>query len=324
MRTLDDINFNTLSPAQFEELCFDLLVELGFSRLTWRQGGADSGRDIQGTRQVSTGLLAAFDETWFFECKRYESGVPPEALNSKIAWADAERPKHFVFLVSSYISNNAREWLEKLQRDKFYRIHLVEGKQLQALVLRLPVLVTRYFSSDVQQLMHQAHRAWILHNLVPEPGLLRTLADTANLSEYEPGQLAFLWASLKMRFEELNSNMDDSWGESYDIMFSMLKRHANTTTPVLEAAGDWSLLDEREGVSHHDVVYTKVYAAQVAHLKEYVEYVALYCLVRDGEGEGLEVLVDQDSSLTYQIRHIPIGGRAALAAAKKTLLSGVE
>lgn len=321
MRSVDDINFNQLSPTQFEELCFELLMELGFRKLIWRQGGADNGRDIQGTREVTSGILKPFEETWFFECKRYEGGVPPEALNSKIAWADAERPKHLVFFISSYISNNARTWLDTISRDKFYKVHLIEGKQLQYLVLRSHALVARYFSSDVQQLMQQAHRAWVLHNLIPEPWLLRTLADTQNLSEYEPGQLAFLWASLKIRFEELNANMADSWEESYDILFNLLKHHANTEKPVLETDGDWSLIDEIEGLSIYDLVYSKVYAAQVAHLNDQIEYIALYSLVRDSDGEGLEVLIDQDSSLTYHIRHIPEGARAALVVAKAALNS---
>lgn len=321
IRTLDEINFNRLSPTQFEELCFDLLMEIGFRKLIWRQGGADSGRDIQGTREVLSGLLDPYEETWFFECKRYEGGVPPEALHSKIAWADAERPKHLVFFISSYITNNARTWLEAIARDKYYRVHLIEGKQLQHLILRSQSLIARHFSSDVQQLMQQAHRAWVLHNLIPEPWLLRTLAETDNLSEYEPGQLAFLWSAMKVRFQELNDNMADSWAESYDIIFSLLRQHANTDEPVLANVGDWALVEEVEGSTDYDVVYSKVYAAQVAHLVNNVEYLALYSLVRDGEGEGLEVLVDQDSSLTYHIRHISQKARADLSEAKKLLHS---
>lgn len=316
-----EINFNLLSPTQFEELCFDLLMELGFRKLIWRQGGADSGRDIQGTREVSPVLVEPFEEVWFFECKRYEGGVPPEALHSKIVWADAERPKHLVFFVSSYITNGARTWLESIGRDKPYRVHLIEGKQLQHLLSRSRNLIARHFASDVQQLIQQAHRAWILHNLVPEPWLLRTLAETHNLSHYEPGQLAFLWASMKIRFRELNANMADSWEESYDIIFSMLKQHANTDTPVLQVERHWSLLDEEEGTTEYDLVYKNVYATEVAHLNDRVEYVALYSLVRDSDGEGLEVLVDQDSSLTYHIRHIAEGAVSALEQAKQLLHS---
>lgn len=268
---------------------------------------------------MDPGLLDPYEETWFFECKRYEKGVGPELLNSKIPWADAERPKHLLFFVSSHITNNARTWLHAIARDKPYCIHLIEGKLLQQLVSRSRALTSRYFSSPVQQLMVQAHRAWIHHNLIPEPWLLRTLAETDNLAQYDPGQLAFLWASLKIRFDELNLNMEDSWGESYDVLFSILKRHANTSGAVLDAAEDWSLIEEKEGFGDHDLVYRKIYAAQAAHLNDKTGYLSLFSLVHDDKGEGLEVLVDQDSSLTYHIRHIPEGAKAALTAAKETL-----
>ena len=73
MRNIDDIDFTKLSSTRFEELCFDLLMELGFQKLIWRQGGADSGRDIQGTREVRCNLLEPFEELWFFECKQFLS-----------------------------------------------------------------------------------------------------------------------------------------------------------------------------------------------------------------------------------------------------------
>jgi predicted metal-dependent HD superfamily phosphohydrolase len=49
------------------------------------------------------------------------------------------------------------------------------------------------------------------------------------------------------------------------------------------------------------------------------EYYALYALVRNEEGEGIEVLVAQDSSLTACIRYIPKGAELALLVAKKTM-----
>lgn len=213
----------------------------------------------------------------------------------------------------------ARDWLEKISSNKPYRIHLVEGKRLQSLVYRSHGLMTRYFASDVQNLMKEAHRTWIHHNLIPEPELLRTLAEEPNLEEYSTPQLAFLWASLKVRIREILSNMGDSFSESYDSIFSILKYRANATESVLSYFEELSLIDEVDEFSYPDVVYNKVYGAQVAHLRGDVENIALYCFVRDGEGEGLEVLVDQDSSLTCRIRHIASGATKALEEAKEIL-----
>jgi catechol-2,3-dioxygenase len=121
---------------------------------------------------------------------------------------------------------------------------------------------------------------------------------------------------MKIRFNELNANMADSSPEYYDGLFGMLRTYSNTAGSVLEADEEWSLIQEEEGVSDWDVVYPKIYAAQVAHVVDRVEYIAIYSLVRDSEGEGIEVLVDQNSSFTHRIRHIPSGAKQALAEAK--------
>ena len=49
------INLNGMTEAEFEELCYDLLVKLGFKNINWRKGTgktgntSDSGRDIEAT-----------------------------------------------------------------------------------------------------------------------------------------------------------------------------------------------------------------------------------------------------------------------------------
>src|SRR6266498_2437335 len=101
-----DIDFAKLDDKQFEELCFDLLIKYGFHTLVWRQGGADSGRDIEAQYVLTNSLIGPYNERWFIECKHYSKGVPPEELNSKITWADAEKPQHLLIITSSYISNS--------------------------------------------------------------------------------------------------------------------------------------------------------------------------------------------------------------------------
>jgi hypothetical protein len=58
------------------------------------------------------------------------------SVTQKIAWADAERPKHLVLFVSYYVTNNARILLDKIARDKVYKVRLIAEKQLERLVLR--------------------------------------------------------------------------------------------------------------------------------------------------------------------------------------------
>lgn len=314
-----EIVITNLTDVEFEELCFDLLFELGFDELQWRRGGADNGRDIEGIKYFDSPLIGKYKEKWFFECKRYTKGVPPDQLNSKIAWADAEKPKHLVFFISSYLTSGARTWLEKLENDKFYKIHTIEEKQLKKLVLSKPRLIREYFSSDLQKLMRDSIRSWVLHNIVPEPQLIRTLSESEEADQFSIEELAFLWNAAKYRFEEVALNMEDSFEASIDWMFRLLANNANVNMPVLNISDSLCLLDEREGSSSFDLVYNKIYSAEVAFLVEGSETIALYSFVRDNDGEGIEVLVEQNSSLTCYIRHIPSNAKVELFNVKKTL-----
>ncbi|WP_444911079.1 restriction endonuclease [Microbulbifer sp. PAAF003] len=132
------IDLAQLSDKEFEELCFEIILTYNFEKVTWRKGGADNGRDIEAVLESNFGLVDKYYETWFFECKRYSNGVPPEPLNSKIAWADAENPDHLVFLISSHLTNNARTWIDKIAHVKPYKIHILEGDQITRAVLSNP------------------------------------------------------------------------------------------------------------------------------------------------------------------------------------------
>ncbi len=179
-----DINFKKISDTQFEELCFELLLRLGYKKLTWRQGSADNGRDIEGELLVNNSLIENYSEKWFFECKNYSKGVPPEELYSKIAWADAEKPHHLTLLISSHLSNNSRTWLEKISKEKQYFIHVIEGKQLRKIVLNFNDIVSKHFSDKYQKLINDAKKNWLIHELYPSP-------DVHPLSVFLSGHLLY-------------------------------------------------------------------------------------------------------------------------------------
>lgn len=142
----EDIQFGRITPREFEELCFDILLKMGYQSLIWRQGGADQGRDIEGKFIVNNQLVGTIEEKWFFECKHYTNGVPVEQISTKIAWADAEKPNHIILFVSSYLSSSSRHWLEKMQGDRQYKIHIIEGKLIKNIILNsFPDLIDKYF-----------------------------------------------------------------------------------------------------------------------------------------------------------------------------------
>jgi len=115
--------FNKLSATEFEEFCYDLMEELGFVNLDWRKGTgkktspSDSGRDITAHLLRTDIDKSRRNERWFMDCKHYVKGVPAKELQNLLVWAEAERPDVALFVVSNFLSNSAKDYLEAYKRN---------------------------------------------------------------------------------------------------------------------------------------------------------------------------------------------------------------
>jgi hypothetical protein len=138
----DEITFDALSPSEFEELAYDLLVAMGFQNVNWRKGTgcetspSDQGRDIECTHlsRVPDGSIEL--ERWFVECKHHKRGVPPDALAGALAWSQAERPARLLFVISNFLSNPAKEHIQAYERSNKppFRIQVWELPKLKELL----------------------------------------------------------------------------------------------------------------------------------------------------------------------------------------------
>jgi len=135
------LNFNKLSATNFEDFSFHLLRRLGYVNVDWRKGTplagspSDSGRDIV-CEQAREDLDNTHHlETWFVDCKRHKKAVPPTELQNALAWAEAERPHTLLFILSGFLSNAAKDYLESYKRNKRppFRIKYWERPQLEQL-----------------------------------------------------------------------------------------------------------------------------------------------------------------------------------------------
>lgn len=115
---MERISFEGLDATEFEEFCFELLDGLeDFHNVEWRKGTpkktspADQGRDIVAQVDRTDVDGTRHTETWFVDCKHYDRGVPPEALQGLLAWAQAERPHVALVIASGFLSNPAKDYL---------------------------------------------------------------------------------------------------------------------------------------------------------------------------------------------------------------------
>ena len=152
MGRLQLTNIDALDETEFEELCFELLGELGFINVDWRKGTAlssspaDRGRDIVAQHERVDIDGTKHLETWFVDCKRYKKGVPPEKLQGLLAWANAERPNVALFIVSGFLSNPAKDYLHdyELNNRPPFRIKYWERPVLERLASGHEDLIRRF------------------------------------------------------------------------------------------------------------------------------------------------------------------------------------
>lgn len=141
-----------LKSTEFEKFCYDLLDSIGFVNLDWRKGTnlasspADQGRDIVG-QIVRTDIDDSKSiETWFIECKHHKKSVPPVQLQNLLSWAEAEKPHTALFIISGYLSNPAKEYLEKYKRNRKppFNIKLWEKPAIEKLCRKKRALLRKH------------------------------------------------------------------------------------------------------------------------------------------------------------------------------------
>lgn len=300
----NDIEFDKLDDGQFEELCFDLLQKLGFHSHVWRQGGADSGRAIEVRHSVHNSLVGFYEERWFVECKLYSKGVPPEQINSKMSWADAEMPQHLAIMTSSYLTNNARVWLEKIEPQKTYRIHLVEGKKLKQLLLNFPELISKYFADEHIKLFQGAYSNWIVHNVPPSSEVLSAIHTTVDVTKLSVDELVFLWCAAHIQSNDVGVRGFEATSYSFGHLSESLIKEANSDQQVLSFCTDVKKAyyavgtkDRRTDSPEREYILAEFRATIGNNFQR-----AMYCCTQLSKEEGLETLIGADR--TVKIRHI--------------------
>ena len=155
---MKQLDFDLLDETEFEEFCFSLLGELGFVNVDWRKGTglrsspADRGRDIEADLERTDVDGARHVERWFVDPKHYERGVPPEAVQGLLAWAQAERPHVVLVIASNFLSNPTKDYLRGYEHNNRppFRIKHWEQPQLERLTAEKGDFLARYLLTGMR------------------------------------------------------------------------------------------------------------------------------------------------------------------------------
>ncbi|MCJ7424603.1 restriction endonuclease [Candidatus Bathyarchaeota archaeon] len=130
------VNWDLISPEEFEELCYHILSTLGSVNLEWHgEKGSDRGRDI--TCQKTVPILPGKEEvtSWVVQCKRYtKRKLTRQDLDDSISWAKAHKPTHYLLITTAVLISSTRDWLDSVKKDLQFKIYLIERPGLEELV----------------------------------------------------------------------------------------------------------------------------------------------------------------------------------------------
>ncbi|WP_321421777.1 restriction endonuclease [uncultured Methanobacterium sp.] len=165
----EDFSFDHLSATEFENFCHELLDEIGFINIDWRKGTgydsspSDDGRDIECEREIKDENGSKIIEKIFVECKHYKKGVPVGAITNAIDWANAEKPSTLLIIVSNFLSNPTKRYIDTYKRNNnpSFDIQYWEKTHLKKLTLNRWNLLKKYDIPNLEfpfiDLIHPAH-----------------------------------------------------------------------------------------------------------------------------------------------------------------------
>lgn len=137
-----------LTPTQFENLAYDLVVSLGLANAIWRTPGRDGGRDIEGqfTSVDLSGHLQS--QKWYVECKKYESAVDWPTIHEKIAYADSNSADFLLIVTTSSLSPQAVDEVNRWNKKHHLRIRFWNGHEVERLLAIHPAIILKYGLSE--------------------------------------------------------------------------------------------------------------------------------------------------------------------------------
>lgn len=146
-----DINFDALTPVQFENLVYALLQNLEFKNITWEKRQVENESfDFTAEHYTADPFGQRQRELWLIECKFYKQArFDLRSIKKIIDDYKYIRRKDakLVLITNSQFNSVAQEFVESIQNTDFIDIKLIDGFQLKLMLSRFPGLIKNYFKA---------------------------------------------------------------------------------------------------------------------------------------------------------------------------------
>jgi hypothetical protein len=181
-----------LDQIRFERFCFDLLQEMGFVNLRWREATASDAVSGGRQREIVCERIyrhedphELYPEKWFVECRHSKGGLGPTAFTTVLAWAEAQKPDVVLTVTSGFLSEPAKEYLANYARHRTpaFRITGWDKTDLEKLTVSRTRLRRKYdigTEYPFLKILHPAHVMFIKKAPVSSLDYLFELLDSVD------------------------------------------------------------------------------------------------------------------------------------------------
>lgn len=150
-----------LSPDSFEHLCYQLIRALpGFANVDLREGSSDSGRDIEAEyRRLAPDGFTEISEKWWFQCKRYSSGISYDNISGSIFQAETEKVDVLTIMSNVHLTPSCKNDIKQVKSQVHCRILDWTGVHFQDLLFSHPDICQVFFpDEEIPQHLQQTTR----------------------------------------------------------------------------------------------------------------------------------------------------------------------
>jgi Restriction endonuclease len=145
---LGSLDWQNLSPAEFENLCFDLLLKEGFTNVVYYGGSGDRARDFVGESLVSF-PDAIENIKYLIQCKRIlGQALSVSDISSVKEWMDAsDEYRRTLIMITTNVSPNTRDWISSINKKSKYTMTIWDKFELEQRLSKHSDVLHKYFAN---------------------------------------------------------------------------------------------------------------------------------------------------------------------------------
>ncbi len=147
------IKWENITPMEFEELCYILLEQNGFTNLEWYgKGGGDRGRDIIGQKLINLLENTTELQKWLCQSKRYiGKKISKAELSDLFNSAREHKIDYFLLAITTTLTANMKDWVKSVKSEYSFKIIIWEDIDLKREVRKHLKMITNRFPHIIKQ-----------------------------------------------------------------------------------------------------------------------------------------------------------------------------